>query len=118
MKYTKEDIRLAFQAGIDFAEEDSIKRHFIGQKYFHLDKEKYLQSLNEPENVAVENEHKLIGSLNCKCISLKGYKTPETGHPVFEDDKYYVMLERENSNELTKISYYKESLKQYVDFIK
>lgn len=57
----------------------------------------------------------LIGTLNKRCVSMKGYETPEIGHSVFLiKDKYVVYMKNEKTSHA--IQYYKDTLKPHINF--
>jgi hypothetical protein len=68
------------------------------------------------EIVAPEVEEKAIGILN-KQWGLKGFKTAMPGRPVYDDGNRYVLyLEPEKAGEAHRVTFYKETLKSWIDF--
>lgn len=61
-------------------------------------------------------EEKVIGALN-KEWGLKGFKTAMPGHVVYDDgNRYVIYLEPDQPGETKRIAFYKETLKQWIDF--
>lgn len=57
------------------------------------------------------------GELN-KAQGIKGFKTAEIGHTVFEyKDRYIIYLESNDGKTTISVPYYKEDLKRVIDFI-
>ena len=59
-----------------------------------------------------------IGTLN-KAQGIKGFKTAEIGHPVFDTkDRYTIYLERDDALLTVSVSYYKKTLSSSINFSK
>ena len=72
----------------------------------------------EDDEEYMEEEDDLVGHLKVP-LGIRGYKTAEIGHRVFEKgDRYVIKLESESEKkEILEVPYYKHSLKESIDFI-
>lgn len=58
----------------------------------------------------------MIGTLQTQ-IGINGFKKAQIGTPVFEfKDKYLIYLETLNGDKNVEVSYYKDTLKQSINF--
>lgn len=81
--------------------------------------EKGFLSLPNLEIKKPEEIEYLIGTLKEKCISMKGFITPEIGHHVFtRKDKYVVYFVSERDTSLTDVTYNPHTLESKIDYFK
>ena len=72
---------------------------------------RYLESKVTSEDMPV-----MVGTLSLP-QGVKGFKTAEVGHPVFEfKDRYMLYLESNDGKTTVSIPYYKDSLKPVIKF--
>lgn len=72
---------------------------------------KYMQ-----EKVTSQDMPIMVGSLN-KQNGVIGFKKADIGHPVFEfKDRYIIYLESNDGKTIISVPYYKETLKNAIDF--
>jgi hypothetical protein len=93
----------------------------MSQNTFQLaDKERIFDLLVEQLSRYQDDKQltpKMVGMLN-KRIGINGFKIAEVGTPVFDTgDRYLVMLESLDGKTNVEMSYYKDTLKQQIDFI-
>lgn len=75
----------------------------------------YFQNVNK-EQEALKIEEKAIGILNKKW-GLNGFHTAMPGHPVYDDgSRYAIYLEPEKGNIPYRATFYKETLKSWINF--
>jgi hypothetical protein len=73
---------------------------------------KYMQEKVTSQDIPI-----MVGLLN-KETGVIGFKKADIGHPVFEfKDRYIIYLESNDGKTTISVPYYKETLKNYIDFM-